>query len=98
MGVSETGLNTSILDNTVDLKMQTEEAPMEEGKVKSGKRKRKHKKAKTELDEDDDVLKKNPRKKRSLKPEPVYDIPDVERKETTFRGRLGLQFLVQRMK
>ena len=29
------------------------------------------------------------RNKRTPKPEPVYIIPDVERKETTFRGRLG---------
>lgn len=32
---------------------------------------------------------KRPRKARDPKPEPVYIIPDVERKETTFRGRLG---------
>ncbi|KAF8635189.1 hypothetical protein AX17_003965 [Amanita inopinata Kibby_2008] len=32
---------------------------------------------------------KRPRKKRASKPEPVYVIPDVQRKETTFRGRLG---------
>ncbi|KAF9462423.1 UV-endonuclease UvdE-domain-containing protein [Collybia nuda] len=30
--------------------------------------------------------KKKPRK---IKPEPIYIIPDVERKETTFKGRLG---------
>lgn len=29
------------------------------------------------------------RNKRTAKPEPVYIIPDVERKETTYRGRLG---------
>ncbi|KIK92663.1 hypothetical protein PAXRUDRAFT_829736 [Paxillus rubicundulus Ve08.2h10] len=29
------------------------------------------------------------RRKRPAKPEPVYIIPDVEKKETTFRGRLG---------
>ncbi|KAF8629869.1 hypothetical protein AX15_003228 [Amanita polypyramis BW_CC] len=32
---------------------------------------------------------KKPRRKRAPKPEPVYAIPDVERRETTFRGRLG---------
>ncbi|THU80485.1 UV-endonuclease UvdE [Dendrothele bispora CBS 962.96] len=32
---------------------------------------------------------KKPRKPRAPKPEPVYIIPDVERKETKFRGRLG---------
>jgi hypothetical protein len=31
----------------------------------------------------------SPRKKHAPKPEPVYIIPDVARKETTFRGRLG---------
>ncbi|KIJ18576.1 hypothetical protein PAXINDRAFT_110020 [Paxillus involutus ATCC 200175] len=29
------------------------------------------------------------KRKRAAKPEPVYVIPDVEKKETTFRGRLG---------
>jgi UV DNA damage endonuclease len=29
------------------------------------------------------------RRKPQPKPEPVYEIPDVERKETTFKGRLG---------
>jgi UV DNA damage endonuclease len=32
---------------------------------------------------------KRPRKPRALKPEPVYVIPDVEKKSTTFKGRLG---------
>ncbi|KDQ57434.1 hypothetical protein JAAARDRAFT_113368, partial [Jaapia argillacea MUCL 33604] len=30
-----------------------------------------------------------PRKRRAPKPEPVYVIPDVEKKSTTFKGRLG---------
>jgi hypothetical protein len=30
-----------------------------------------------------------PRRARPLKPEPVYVIPDVEKKTTTFKGRLG---------
>ena len=29
------------------------------------------------------------RNKQTAKPEPVYIIPDVERKETTYKGRLG---------
>lgn len=32
---------------------------------------------------------KKPRRKRAPKPEPVYVIPDVEHKETAFKGRLG---------
>lgn len=35
-----------------------------------------------------------PRKrKRACKPEPVYIIPDVEKKVTTFRGRLGTKYV-----
>ena len=30
-----------------------------------------------------------PKRQRKPKPEPVYVIPDVETRETTFRGRLG---------
>jgi hypothetical protein len=36
----------------------------------------------------------SPLKKHAPKPEPVYIIPDVTRKETTFRGRLGKSFMV----
>lgn len=35
------------------------------------------------------MVKKKTRKPRSPIPEPTYIIPDVERKETTFKGRLG---------
>lgn len=52
--------------------------------VATGKRSRKKK---VILENEDSV--KSPRKRRETKPEPVYDIPDVERKETTFKGRLG---------
>lgn len=31
------------------------------------------------------------KRKRARKPEPVYIIPDVEQKVTTFRGRLGMK-------
>ncbi|KAF9567944.1 UV-endonuclease UvdE [Agrocybe pediades] len=46
----------------------------------------------TQVDGDDWVEASSPskpRKKREPKPEPVYIIPDVARKETTFKGRLG---------
>ena len=32
------------------------------------------------------------KRKRACKPEPVYIIPDVEKKATTFRGRLGTNY------
>lgn len=32
---------------------------------------------------------KKKRKPRAPKPEPIYIIPDVEKKTTTFKGRLG---------
>lgn len=38
------------------------------------------------------ILKASKRSK--LKPEPIYAIPDVQNKETTFRGRLGVDFLL----
>lgn len=39
-------------------------------------------------------LSKETKSRRGSRPEPVYIIPDVEKKETTFKGRLGqyLQF------
>jgi hypothetical protein len=40
-------------------------------------------------DEQAAALAKRPRKPKVLKPEKTYVIPDVERKSTTFRGRLG---------
>ena len=43
-----------------------------------------------EDDDDDGPTPKKPRKPRAPKSEPVYVIPDVERKETTFKGRLGM--------
>ncbi|KIM83192.1 hypothetical protein PILCRDRAFT_819416 [Piloderma croceum F 1598] len=52
------------------------------------KTKKRARKAK-ESEDDDESTPKKPRKPRPPKPEPVYVIPDVERKETTFKGRLG---------
>jgi hypothetical protein len=43
---------------------------------------------KTAVGEEDYAF-KPPRKKPEPKPEPVYVIPDVEKKETSFKGRLG---------
>ena len=49
-------------------------------------------KQKENAGEDDFSVPTSPRKKRVPKPEPVYVIPGVTRKETTFRGRLGEPF------
>ena len=52
----------------------------------------KRKNAPGDSSEDESVPEKKlrNRNKRAAKPEPVYIIPDVERKETTYRGRLGI--------
>jgi hypothetical protein len=49
----------------------------------------------TDITDSQDSVKNPPRSKRKNqpKPEPVYDIPDVEKRETSFRGRLGKEFL-----
>lgn len=44
---------------------------------------------KTSTDITDSI--ENLQRKRQAKPEPVYDIPDVEKRETSFRGRLGIE-------
>ena len=46
------------------------------------------KKAEPQYDEDGNLI-KPVRKKRAPKPEPVYEIPDVQKLETTYKGRLG---------
>lgn len=44
--------------------------------------------AEVKLEDEEETPKKakKPRKPRAPKPDPVYEIPDVERKETTFKG------------
>ncbi|KAF8557640.1 UV-endonuclease UvdE [Imleria badia] len=66
--------------------LEGEQMPGEEGQVtRSKSRKRK------QVPEDAAIDSKVPPKKRqrACKPEPLYIIPDVEKKVTTFRGRLG---------
>lgn len=46
-------------------------------------------KRKRKANDDDFSVPTSPRKKRAIKLEPVYIIPDIARKETKFRGRLG---------
>jgi len=55
------------------------------------KTKKRARKAK-ESEDGDERTPKKPRKPRLQKPESVYVIPDVQRKETTFKGRLGMSF------
>lgn len=61
--------------------------------IKPTKRKRKTKQMDSEDSGEPEEVPEQPAKKarkpRAPKTEPVYIIPDVERKETTFRGRLG---------
>jgi UV DNA damage endonuclease len=68
----------------------SDEPVISTSKVK-GSRKQK---GKRNASDDDSSVPTSPRKKRAPKPEPVYTIPDVVRKETTFRGRLGKSFVV----
>jgi len=82
-------LDPSALDMTA-LEMsheQVRQGPKTKRKVKNKKR------SLGQIDVNDHgeefVPDKKPRRKQAPKPEPVYVIPDVERKETTFRGRLG---------
>ncbi|KAJ3993501.1 UV-endonuclease UvdE-domain-containing protein [Lentinula boryana] len=69
------------------------ENPPPKTKKKAGikKSKRIPKTVKADVDEEpyEETKLKKARKPRKPKPEPVYDIPDVERRETNFRGRLG---------
>ncbi|KXN90978.1 UV-damage endonuclease [Leucoagaricus sp. SymC.cos] len=86
------GLDTSILDSTIVLEIPLhEQEAAEQPRKTSRKRKRGKKKIEVQVNEDGEefVPEKKLRKKRAPKPEPVYIIPDVERKETTFKGRLG---------
>ncbi|EIW83196.1 UV-endonuclease UvdE [Coniophora puteana RWD-64-598 SS2] len=56
---------------------------------KKRSRKRKASAPEDSVIEGEEVAPKKKRKPRAPKPEPVYVIPDVEKKESTFKGRLG---------
>lgn len=64
----------------------------EESKKSTRRKPGRKRTAETQINEDGEEIapRKKPRKKRSPKPEPSYTIPDVERKMTTFKGRLGV--------
>jgi UV DNA damage endonuclease len=97
MDVTENDLrafDTSVMiDNSMTLEMSPqEEHQSTKAKKKLKKRERSTKKAEVQVNEDSEELVpgKKPHKKRASNSEPVYVIPDVERKETTFKGRLGV--------
>ncbi len=71
------------LEDGVDRFEDHRDATSESGK------KSKRKKRPNDNSEDDFVVEKRLRNKHIPEQDPVYIIPDVERKETTFRGRLG---------
>ncbi|KAJ3996777.1 UV-endonuclease UvdE-domain-containing protein [Lentinula boryana] len=70
-----------------------ENPPPKTKKKRAGTKKSKSiiKTVKADVDEEpyEETKLKKARKPRKPKPEPVYGIPDVERRETKFRGRLG---------
>ena len=69
-------------------------ASSEESPTKRPAKKRKKMTTKSlETTVSEEVLAK-PKRQRKPKPEPVYIIPDVEKKETTFRGRLGAHIIL----
>ncbi|KAG6911151.1 hypothetical protein DXG01_003891 [Tephrocybe rancida] len=75
--------------------MENDEAYIQPSKAPNRKR-RQRKVAKSSKEEQDlnetkseDEAPQRPRKKKQPKPDPVYIIPDVESKTTTFKGRLG---------
>ncbi|KAJ3971166.1 UV-endonuclease UvdE-domain-containing protein [Lentinula raphanica] len=72
--------------------LDDDESATQESKKSSAKRTKKTaRKIKVDIDEEgyEETKVKKTRKPRKPKPEPVYVIPDVERRETKFRGRLG---------
>ncbi|KAJ3964833.1 UV-endonuclease UvdE-domain-containing protein [Lentinula raphanica] len=72
--------------------LDDDESATQESKKSSAKRTKKTaRKIKVDIDEEgyEETKVKKTRKSRQPKPEPVYVIPDVERRETKFRGRLG---------
>jgi len=63
-------------------------------KVKNKKRNLNHLDVEVNDHDEKFVPGKKPRRKQAPKSEPVYVIPDVEHKETTFKGRLGSYYLL----
>jgi len=70
-------------------------AEVESTPPKTKRRRATSKKTGTDITDSQDYMENPQRSKRKSqpKPEPVYDIPDVEKRETSFRGRLGSESL-----
>ncbi|TFK67401.1 UV-endonuclease UvdE [Pluteus cervinus] len=72
-----------------DEETQDDSVTMSAGKGDRSQSKKRKRKQVVDEDAFVDIEEKKPRKKRAPKPEPVSIIPEVESKETTFKGRLG---------
>ena len=90
-------LDPSALDMMALSHEQVRQGLKTKGKVKN--KKRSLGQIDTEVNDQDEefVPDKKPRRRQAPKPEPVYVIPDVEHKETTFKGRLGSYHLLSFM-
>jgi UV DNA damage endonuclease len=71
----------------------TVEVDREEGQAKRSKPTRKRTTSQVLENITTDLEVPPKKRKRACKPEPVYIIPDVEKKATTFRGRLGTNYV-----
>lgn len=70
-------------------------APKKKRKKKAGKEASEVVKVDADEEPYDEVEVKKARRPRKPKPEPVYIIQDVERRETKFRGRLGIWWFIR---
>ncbi|KAK7060460.1 hypothetical protein VNI00_001225 [Paramarasmius palmivorus] len=86
--VQKASVSDQKLDDDSDL-TSLDELAEEVKKPKKKTKKSPKKKGTEDAAAYDDASPKKTRKPRAPKPEPVYIIPDVEKKETRFRGRLG---------
>lgn len=72
-----------------NVELDIDAADLSSSSDRPAQRRRKRSKKVHDTDDINSVPDKQPRRKRATKPEPVYIIPDAERRETSFRGRLG---------
>jgi UV DNA damage endonuclease len=86
--VRKASVSDQKLDDDSDL-TSLDELAEEVKKPKKKAKKSPKKKGTEDAGAYDDASPKKTRKPRAPKPEPIYIIPDVEKKETRFRGRLG---------
>ncbi|KAG9316757.1 UV-endonuclease UvdE-domain-containing protein [Chiua virens] len=71
--------------------VEGDQSPGEEGQAKRLKPRNTspRKRAASQVPEDNDLESPSKKRKHCSKPEPIYVIPDVEKKATSFKGRLG---------